>query len=148
MVVCPNCGNEVVSPTKSWPVYFKRQNEPNIGPQLCLGVFECKNCGEKFRSRVEKATLLEPATGIVGLVERVNSIRNGLSQSLNTLREKILALETERSSLMIELEELKKKAELHVTSLETEIIQLPGNPIFKRITNPKSHGNSIQLTQL
>ena len=121
---CPNCGTEVASPTKSWPVFFKRQNDPNMSPQLCLRVFECQKCGEKFRSRVEKEISLEPSTDITGLVERVTSIRNGLSQSLNTLREKISALETERSSLMVELEELKRKAELRAINLEAEISQL------------------------
>ena len=121
---CPSCGSKVVSPVKSWPVFFKKQHEFNATPQLCVGAFECPKCGEKFRSRVEPSPATERPESVIGFVERVNAIRDGLSQSLNTLRIKIGALETERSSLMIELEELKKKAESRANALETEIGQL------------------------
>jgi uncharacterized coiled-coil DUF342 family protein len=61
---------------------------------------------------------------VAGLMERINSIRNGLTQSLNTLRIKIGSLETERSMLLVEIEELKQAAELRAKSLESEVCQL------------------------
>jgi hypothetical protein len=124
MVQCPSCGTEVVSAVKSWPVTFNKQDGVNTTPQFCVGIFECPKCNSKFRSRVDPP--LEPAgaTNMAGLVERINSIREGLSQSLKTLQLRIKTLETERSSLLTEVEELKRIAEMRANALESEVCQL------------------------
>jgi len=45
-------------------------------------------------------------------------------QTLRDIREKIAKLESEKSILVAELEELREKAETKVTSLEEEVAQL------------------------
>ena len=125
MVQCPNCEAEVATPTKSWPVTFKKAGERIPQPQFCVGAYECPNCKSKFRARVETtATIQPPATNVAGLVERINTIREGLSQTLKALQLKIRTLETERASLLNEAEELKRTAEQRASALESEISQL------------------------
>ena len=45
-------------------------------------------------------------------------------QTLKDLREKISALETEKASLLAEIEQLKKTAEAKAASLEKEVAEL------------------------
>jgi len=45
-------------------------------------------------------------------------------QTLTVLREKMKTLETERSSLLVEIEKLKKVAESRANDLEIEVNQL------------------------
>ena len=124
LVQCPNCGMEVTSAVKSWPVSFKKPGEGDPKQQLCVGIFECPKCKSKFRSRVEPAVEFAGTVKVVGLVEKISSIREGLAQTLKTLRLKIKTLETERSSLLTEVEELKRVAELRASALEAEVGQL------------------------
>jgi ribosomal protein L34E len=121
---CPSCGELVASAVKSWPVTFKKQGEEDAKPQFCVGIFECPKCKSKFRSRVESASEDVEPPSVAGLVERINSIREGLTQTLKTLRLKIKSLETERTSLLTEVEELKRAAELRANALEAEVCQL------------------------
>jgi archaellum component FlaC len=58
------------------------------------------------------------------LVERVKGIHNGLLQTLATLRERIKKLETERGSLMLDIEDLKQVAESRAEELEDEVTRL------------------------
>ena len=124
MVECPSCGTEVAAAVKSWPVSFKKQSEEEAKPQFIVGVFECPKCKSKFRSRVESASEPAGTNGVTGLVERINSIREGLTQTLKALRVKIKTLETERACLLTEVEELKRVAELRANALEVEVSQL------------------------
>jgi transcription elongation factor Elf1 len=124
LVECPSCGTEVAAAVKSWPVSFKKQDEEEAKPQFIVGVFECPKCKSKFRSRVESASEPADTNGVMGLVERINSIREGLTQTLKALRVKIKTLETERACLLTEVEELKRVAELRASALEVEVSQL------------------------
>lgn len=124
LVQCPNCGTEAVSAVKSWPVAFMKPGEGVPKQQLYIGIFECPKCKSKFRSRVESAVEFAGTINAVGLAERIGSIRDGLAQTLKTLRLKIRTLEIERSSLLTEVEELKRVAELRASALETEVNQL------------------------
>jgi uncharacterized membrane protein YgaE (UPF0421/DUF939 family) len=68
----------------------------------------------------------EPASSsnVQELVNRIIGIREGLTLSLATLREKIGNLEMERSTLLKQAEELKKTALLRADSLQNEVNQL------------------------
>ena len=124
MVECPSCGTEVSAAVKSWPVSFKKQGEEEAKPQFIVGGFECPKCKSKFRLRDESASEPAGTNGMTGLVERINSIREGLTQTLKGLRVKIKTLETERACLLTEVEELKRVAELRANALEVEVNQL------------------------
>lgn len=65
----------------------------------------------------------KPAS-VKNLVNRVSEIREGLVQTLRTLRERINKLETERGSLLVEIEKLKKAGETRAKNLEAEISDL------------------------
>jgi len=58
------------------------------------------------------------------MVKKIKEIREGLTQTLRALREKINTLETERASLLVEIEQLKKVAESRANALEVEVKQL------------------------
>jgi hypothetical protein len=121
---CPNCGKDVLSPAKSWPVTFKKPGQ-DAQPQFSVGIFECPECRCKFRARVKTIVSSPPAApNVATLVERINTIREGLSQTLKTLQLKIRTLETERAALLAEAEELKNTAEQRAAALESEVNQL------------------------
>jgi septal ring factor EnvC (AmiA/AmiB activator) len=124
LVDCPNCGTEVATAVKSWPVSFKRQGEQGVLPHFCVGIFECPECKTKFRSRVEFRAKSAATTNVKNAVEKIKGIREGFMQTLKTLREKIRNLETERASLMVEIVKLKKAAESRANALENEVNQL------------------------
>ena len=124
MVECPSCGTEVANAVKSWPVSFGKHAESDTGSQLCVGIFECPNCKSKFRSRVKPTVESAETASVSELVERVNGIREGFSQTLATLRGRIRMLETERAGVLGEMDELKRDAESRADALEAEVEQL------------------------
>jgi len=124
LVVCPSCGAEVAVAAKSWPVFFKKQTARGVAPLFYVGVFECPKCKSRFRSKVEPTVKTAETISVKNAVEKIEIIRTGLVQSLKTLRERMRILETERTCLMVEIEELKKAAELRVDALEDEVSQL------------------------
>lgn len=140
MVECPRCGAEVATAVKSWPVSFKKQDEDMAKPQFIIGIFECPACKSKFRSRVESASEHSEMSSAMGLVERINSIRKGLTQTLKALRVKIGTLETERGLLLTEVEELKRVAELRASALEAENSQLREEiKAFRELLGPSAN---------
>jgi vacuolar-type H+-ATPase subunit I/STV1 len=124
LVECPSCGTEVAVPAQSRPGVYRKQGEEEAKRQSVVGVFECPRCKSKFRSQVETADAPSEMSSAGGLVERINSIREGLAQTLKTLRVKIKTLETERALLLTEVEELKRVAESRANALEIEVSQL------------------------
>jgi hypothetical protein len=58
------------------------------------------------------------------IVERIREIREGLEQTLMSLRERINLLETDRAGLLLEIERLKEVAESRVVALEIEVGEL------------------------
>lgn len=58
------------------------------------------------------------------IVERIREIREGLEQTLMSLRERINLLETDRAGLLLEIERLKEVAESRVIALEIEVGEL------------------------
>jgi len=84
----------------------------------------CPECSLKFRSKVPPAAKTVETANIKDLAERVKDIHEGLTRSLTTLRERIGLLETERSSLLVEIDSLKKAAESRAGALETEVSAL------------------------
>jgi predicted nucleic acid-binding Zn-ribbon protein len=63
-------------------------------------------------------------TNVKNAVEKIKGIREGFMLTLKTLREKIKTLETERATMMVEIEKLKKAAESRANDLENEVCQL------------------------
>lgn len=124
MVVCPNCGTEEGTMVKSWPVSFGKQGESENEPQFYIGIFECPRCKSRFRSRLELSEKTAEPANVTNLVDRIREVREGLKQSLKSLRERIDTLETERANLMFEIRELKTNAESRASSLESEVNQL------------------------
>jgi len=45
MAKCPKCGTEVTKPIKTWTMKPKRR----AGPEIEISLYECPNCGAKFR---------------------------------------------------------------------------------------------------
>jgi vacuolar-type H+-ATPase subunit I/STV1 len=123
LVACPNCGTEVATAVKCWTVSPAKHRATGYIPEFRVGIFECPKCESKFRSKVD-ATAKPVKTDVKDLVVKVKEIREGLMQTLRVLREKINTLETERTSLLVEIEELKKVAESRANALETEVNQL------------------------
>jgi septal ring factor EnvC (AmiA/AmiB activator) len=124
LVACPNCGTKVAVAAKSWPVSFKKQTTHGAAPLFYIGIFECPKCKLKFRSKVESKAKTMETINVKDAVEKIKVIREGLMQTLKTLREKMRTFEAERADLMSEIETLKKDAESRVDALEDEVNQL------------------------
>jgi predicted nucleic acid-binding Zn-ribbon protein len=123
MVECPNCKTEIATAVKCWTVSPVKHGTAGDIPEFRVGIFECPKCKSRFRSRVDSTS--KPAeTNVKTLVEKVREIREGLMQTLRILRVRINTLETERASLLVEIEKLKKVAESRANALEDEVKQL------------------------
>jgi predicted nucleic acid-binding Zn-ribbon protein len=120
LVNCPKCGNNVKTPVKIWG-FPSRDSLKEGEPPRQVGIYECPKCRARFRYAVEVETGLREKTNINNTVERIKGIRGELMQTLVNLREKINTLETERASLMVEIENLRKVAESRVNALENEV---------------------------
>jgi uncharacterized Zn finger protein (UPF0148 family) len=118
---CPNCGTEVEVAAKCWTVAPAKLSATGYVPEFRVGIFECPNCKSKFRSRVDKPADLN---NVRVLVERIQEIREGLKRTLRVLREKIERLETERASLLVDIEKLKRVAEARANALEIDVKEL------------------------
>jgi vacuolar-type H+-ATPase subunit I/STV1 len=123
LVDCPNCGTEVTTAIKSWTVSPAKHMAKGFTPEFRVGIFKCPKCKSKFRSKVS-STAKPEETNVKDLVTKIKEIHQGFTQTLRTLREKINTLETERGSLIVEIEKLKKVAESRANALETEVNQL------------------------
>ena len=123
MVNCPKCGNDVKTPIKTWILPLRESSKEGEQPPH-VGIYECPNCKARFRSAVETETEPGETASIKNVVERTRGIKGDRMQTLTNLREKINTLETERSSLMVEIENLKKVAESRVDALESEVNML------------------------
>jgi predicted RNA-binding Zn-ribbon protein involved in translation (DUF1610 family) len=118
---CPNCGTEVAIPIKCWTVSPAKRSANGIIPEFRVGIFLCPECKSKFRSKVPPVAKTAEAANIQNLAAKVREIRDGLIQTLKTLRERIGILETERSGLLVEIESLKRAAESRANALENEV---------------------------
>lgn len=124
MVDCPKCGTKVTTAVKCWTVAPAKQGARGVIPEFRVGIFKCPKCKSKFRSKVSSTTKPAETKNVRILIEKVKEIHEGLTQTLRVLREKINALETERGSLLVEIEQLKKIAESRANALEAEVKQL------------------------
>jgi predicted RNA-binding Zn-ribbon protein involved in translation (DUF1610 family) len=122
LVDCPNCGTDVATAVKCWTVTPVKHSARGNIPEFRVGIFKCPKCKSTFRSKVDATKPME--TNVKDLVVKIKEIREGLTQTLRFLREKIKTLETERTSLLGEIEKLKKVAESRAKILETEVNQL------------------------
>jgi DNA repair exonuclease SbcCD ATPase subunit len=123
LVDCPNCGTEVATAIKCWTVSSAKHTAKGRIPEFRVGIFKCPKCKSKFRSKIS-STAKPVETDVEDLAAKIKEIHQGLTQTLRTLREKIKTLETERWSLLVEIEGLKKVAESRANALETEVNQL------------------------
>jgi uncharacterized protein YlxW (UPF0749 family) len=121
LAVCPKCGNEVLTPVKTWSVPSRHPSQQNQTVEIAVGIFECPKCTARFRAAVDYEKKTEMGPSIKDMVDRIKGIQGELLQTLKSLREKIKTLETERSDLMIEIDSLRKVAESRATALEDEV---------------------------
>jgi hypothetical protein len=120
LVNCPKCGNDVKTPVKTWAIPSREPLKEGEQPSH-IGIYECPNCKARFRSAVETETGAGDTASIKNVVERTKGVKGDRMQTLTNLREKINTLETERASLIVEIENLKKVAESKVDALESEV---------------------------
>jgi uncharacterized protein YlxW (UPF0749 family) len=120
LVTCPKCGTTVEPPTKTWtlPIKTTKSGEEQ---RMTVGMFKCPNCQKRFRAQVEMPT---EGKSIKGMVAKIKDIEGEFVNTLKNLREKLQKLETERSSLLLEIDELKKAAESKASAIENEITML------------------------
>jgi chromosome segregation ATPase len=117
---CPNCGFEVPTPVKTWPIPSRKPVKGNEEGKLAA-IFECPNCKARFRSAIEAKKQIQETISIKDMVGRIRTVKEGLMQTLMNLREKIKTLENERANLMTEIENLRKLAESRANALEDEV---------------------------
>ena len=123
MVNCPNCGFDVATPVKTWPISSRKLSKGSKEARLAA-IFECPNCKARFRSIVSASEETQKTVSIKDMVGRIRGIKEELMQTLTSLRDKIKTLETERANLMDEIEELREVAESRATALEEEVSTL------------------------
>jgi len=123
LVNCPNCGFDVKAPVKTWPIPSRRPSKEGGATKLAA-IFECPKCKARFRSAIDATVRSQKTVNIKDMVGKIRTVKEGLMQTLVNLREKIRTLETERASLMVEIEKLRKAAESRANVLENEVSAL------------------------
>ena len=123
MVVCPNCGIEVATAIECWTVAPAKHRATSDIPEFRAGIFKCPKCKAKFRSKVD-TTAKQMKINVKYLIVKIKEMRESLTPTLKTLREKTKIMETERASLLVEIEKLKRVTESQDTALETEVNRL------------------------
>jgi len=118
MNLCPECGNTVQDPYKTWPVNRKKSGS-NESKETFIGMFDCSECGNRFRAGVRETP--KDGLNIKGMAQKIKGIEVEFVNTLKNLREKLKTLGTERSNLLLEIGELKKMAEAKASALESEI---------------------------
>jgi predicted nucleic acid-binding Zn-ribbon protein len=113
----------VQKPLKSWPIPTRKPLKVGEKPKLA-GIFECSECRARFRAAVEPGTGNQQTASIKDMVGKIKGIKDELMLTLMNLREKIKTLETERASLMNEIENLREVAESRANALEDEVMML------------------------
>jgi predicted nucleic acid-binding Zn-ribbon protein len=113
----------VQKPLKSWPIPTRKPLKVGEKPKLA-GIFECSECRARFRAAVESGTGNQQTASIKDMVGKIKGIKDELMLTLMNLREKIKTLETERASLMNEIETLREVAESRANALEDEVMML------------------------
>jgi hypothetical protein len=110
-----------------WTIQSIKRADAPATPKINVGVYECPKCKASFTSATPAQNSVpvqsvEPTMSI--LIGRLNEVRSGLKQNLQNLRRNLEVLESERSSVLIEIETVKKDAESKAVGLEMEISQL------------------------
>jgi archaellum component FlaC len=123
LVNCPNCGFNVTALVKTWPIPSRRTPRESDETKLAA-IFECPNCKKTFRSAIDAKMRSQETISIKDIIGRVRTVKEGLMQTLVNLREKIKTLETERTNLMVEIEDLRRVAESRADALENEVTKL------------------------
>lgn len=123
MSVCPNCGAKLAElQVRSLPAAENRKAGGSIHGAFRLIV--CPSCGTKFPSRATADTRSATTANVKNAAERIRGVRDEFMVTLKVLREKIEALEAEKAELMVEVEKLRKAAELRANALEGEVAQM------------------------
>ena len=112
---CPKCATEVEYPYKTWAV--SRKTSTAGGTKTVIGMFDCPDCGNRFRAGVK----IDDELTIKGVAEKIRGIEGEFVNTLKNLREKLKTLATERANLISEIDELKKMAEAKADALQSEI---------------------------
>ena len=123
LATCPKCGNEVDMPVKTWPIPSNKALNEDEKPQL-LGIFECPNCGSRFRHAVKNANEPKLTTGIKDVAEADKGTKGELMRIMASVRGKMNTMETERASLMTDIAKLKEVAQSRAEALEKELSTL------------------------
>jgi chromosome segregation ATPase len=112
------------TPIKTWSTLARKSFQKTEKITITMAIFQCPKCKTTFKAILPAETKSEKTTSIINSVDRIKSIKQELTHTLENLHEKIQLLETDRAHLMIEIEKLKKVAELRAGALQSEISSL------------------------
>jgi DNA repair exonuclease SbcCD ATPase subunit len=122
---CPKCGTGIENPSKRWPL-LGRANADGTLWKTMIAIYECPNCGTKFRVADEKERVR-----IIN-VQRLEELEVSLMEATEKkaeLEAKVKSLEEEKSRLLEEIKTLRERIEIaeleaKARSLEDEVSKL------------------------
>lgn len=109
---CPNCGTKQTRAAKTVTV-LQVSTDNTITPEVNLELFECPICNTAF---TQNSTAQNPNHSNVenpfnASMERLSKVQQSFKINLENLRRNINSLQTERSSVLCELETRRKDTE-------------------------------------
>ncbi len=123
---CPKCGTQATA-IKCWNMASTKEGAKGPSSEIRIGIFECAKCKHKFRTKVnsemDSQTKNSDTEDLSSLIEKLVKIKLELNNNLSKLRENLKAIESERSGITFELEELED-AEDRANDLEDEVNEL------------------------
>lgn len=111
LVNCPNCGT---------------RQDHTLTPEVDT-IYECPKCKATFNSNsgASKTVHLESLQPtFLHLIDRLSNVQSGLIENLEKLRRNLYLLESERPSVLFELETLRKSSEFKADGLEEDVNKL------------------------
>lgn len=122
---CPNCGIKQEKPARIVTVEQVNQEDTRIS-EVKLEVFNCPACRTMFTQNAAPQSSSTAALGTSGASssEKLSSILQGFKQNLENLRQNLNVLQTERSSVLFELETIRKDQECRADVLEEDVNRL------------------------
>jgi rubredoxin len=128
MVNCPNCGAKQTSVTRT--VTALQVKNGILTPEYDVEIFECPKCKYIFNPSHnafrQKRQQQNNESSVTVLYERLSEVQLGFKQNIANLRRNLATLETERPSVLLELETLRKDSESRAVGLEEDVNRLRG----------------------
>lgn len=125
LVNCPNCGTRQAKSVKT--IKISQTIQDHTLTHEVDAIYECPKCKSTFNSNLGASKTVHPESvqpTFLHLIDRLSNVQLGLIENLEKLRRNLDLLESERPSVLFDLETLRKNSEYKADGLEEDVNKL------------------------